>query len=426
MGLGNLDSLLFEQMSPKKGPTLLTDFPQCGIMAEKSIYAAKVILLAVQLATKGDITTLRSLTATYPKALRTEIILRILLTYLPETLETSAYVSFLQELASGELSANSILAIDPESLNGITNGEASKKARKLHLLQLAWPDAPLEIPDDPFVLFLIHRAYRVDKEAGLLTQLPALFNPFLERSQFLRTWMISTLLPLLRLNYEYHPQNGAIMSLSDFESMNDEDGIEFLLSRTAKYVGDIAEVQETVARDLRGLVGPWMYGDTRWKRRKLQTLANLDNRNVVPIDLVQAELDHKRTGWEEVFRWIILKTPTTWTTSVEAIEKWDGPGDIDIGGYGDGTIWLAEHEQRRLEEKYARTALAVAYLIPESSTEALMGVQRILSRMVVLLDYGAIPSLPDAAEQLLTIPSFPKDNILSSDNTSFLRARMFF
>jgi hypothetical protein len=392
-------------------------------MADSSLSQAKAILLAVQAAIKADIAALRTLVAQQRKTLRTDVILRILLTYLPESLDSSKYVPFLQDLASGKILADDKLEIDTSVIEEISDADANRKVKKLHLLPLAWPSAPADAPEDPFILFLIHRAYRIDEETGLITQLPELIVPFLNYSQYLRTWMIPTLLPLLRLNYEYHPQESTLQTIRSFESLDDRTCVEFLLSRTGKNVEHEGDSNRNIGRDLRGLVGPWMYGDSQWKRRRVNQSSEWDTQRVTPLDEVVLEYS-KSAGWEEVFKWITFQATNSWITCVEAIEQWDGPGDVDLGGYGNGTVWLEEHEQQNLERRYARAAFAAAYLMPEASVEALTGVQRILARLAALLDLDRIPTLAAAAALLAPTTAVGESAIAMAKNATYLRTAL--
>ncbi|PQE13216.1 secretory pathway Sec39 protein [Rutstroemia sp. NJR-2017a BBW] len=389
-------------------------------MADPDLAPAKVILLAVQAATKGGISTLRNLVARHRKVLRPEIVLRILLTNLPESFESSNYVPFLEDLASGEISDDPKEEVDLSILDGLSTAEANKKVRKLHLLPLRWEDAPEDIPEDPLILFLIQRAIRIDQNTGLLNQIPDLLEPFLSHSSYLRTWLISTLVPLIRLNYEYHPSHLQTITIHEFGSLDDRRGIHFLLANTGQDPNIVRDDNE-VGRDLRGLVGPWLYGDSRWKRRKIQIESTWRPQTTAPLEQAGI-INHKYAGWEEVFAWVTAKATDSWETAVRAIEQWDGPGDVDLGGYEDGTLWLDEEDQRHLEQRYAKAALATAYLVPESSIEALTGVHRIISRIIALLDLDRMPTLEAAAAILTPIPSLEASNYLSSENATHLRS----
>ncbi|CZR66226.1 related to protein transport protein Sec39 [Phialocephala subalpina] len=385
-------------------------------MALSDLTPAKAVLLSVQLASRADISTLRTLVSIHRKTLRIELVLRILLSQLPESLDSSDYVPFLEDLVAGNLSDATDFEFDTSLVDELNDAEAKKKVRKLNLLSLAWPNAPADVPADPLVLFLIHRSIRIDQSTGLITQIPELLAPFLHHSPDLRTWMISIILPLLRLNYEYHPTEGLNLTIPKFEALDDRAGVALLLNRTGTADGSH---DTTVGRDLRGLVGPWMYGDTRLKRRKLEKSSSFSVQSVEALD-ESSVTNHKYTGWEEVLKWLIYQADTSWKTAVEAIEQWDGPGDVDLGGYEDGTMWLDEDDQQHLERRYARSVLAVAYLITEESEEALKGVQRILTRIIVLLDQDRIPTLQAACAILSPVASF-ESSILAPKNVAFLR-----
>ncbi len=146
--------------------------------------------------------------------------------------------------------------------------------------------------------------------------------------------MISSVLPLLRLNYEYYPEDSVNRTIAEFECLDDRTGVALLLSRTGQK--ENADQDTTVGRDLKGLVGPWMYGDSRWKRRRLSPSGE---QSVAPLDEAPVE-NQKYVGWEEAFRWITRQARTSWKTAVAAVEQWDGPGDIDTGGYEAGAMYV--------------------------------------------------------------------------------------
>ncbi|OLN97284.1 Protein transport protein sec39 [Colletotrichum chlorophyti] len=224
----------------------------------------KLVLLAVHLAINTNIDSLAFLTSRHAPVLRKDLVLRILLTYLPETIKSSDYVSFLEELSTGEFADREAGDIDYTVVENLSDEDATRKLRKLHLLPLFWKDAPIDTEDDPLALFLLRRAHRVDEEAGLLTQLPDLLGPFLQYTPGIRMWMVSTLLPLLRRNYEYYPSDGIPYTLAEFHSLPDGAAVDALLSQT----GVRKEGYALIGRDLRGLLVPWLHSDARWKRNE--------------------------------------------------------------------------------------------------------------------------------------------------------------
>ncbi|KAI1631346.1 secretory pathway protein Sec39 [Biscogniauxia mediterranea] len=369
----------------------------------------RILLLAVHLATKSDIESLTALAAQHPRVLRDDLLLRILLTCLPETLPPSDYVSLIQRIESGTLETDvELRQVDCSSVQDITDDEATKKVRRLHLLPLAWPDAPDEALQDPVSLFLIQRAHRVDQEAGLLAQLPDLVVPFLDHAPCIRTWVISALLPLLRRNYEYYPNDPVPETLSAFEHMNNRAAVALLLSQT----GVREEDMPFIGRDMRGLIGPWLYNEERWARGSKgdQQLAGTDQ----PLSSTTL-----CPAWEQVLEWLINQAQRSWKVAVKVFDQWDGPGDIDLGGYG--SMWLDDDEQGHLEQRYARAALASAYLIPEASVEALAGVNNIITKIMALLDQDPCPTLQVASSLLPPFMDSNSERLLCPKNATYMR-----
>ncbi|KAI5919103.1 secretory pathway protein Sec39 [Camillea tinctor] len=368
----------------------------------------RILLLAVHLATKSDIESLTALAAQHPTVLRDDLLLRVLLTCLPETLQPSQYVSLIQRIESGILDTDvELRQVDCSSVQDITDDEAIKKVRRLHLLPLAWPDAPVEALQDPVSLFLIQRAHRVDQEAGLLAQLPDLVVPFLDHAPCIRTWVISALLPLLRRNYEYYPHDPVPETLSAFEHMSNRAAVALLLSQT----GVREEDMPFVGRDMRGLIGPWLYNDERWARgNRREQLARAEQ---PPLSSTLCP------AWEQVLEWLVSQAQRSWKVAVRVFDQWDGPGDIDLGGYG--SMWLDDNGQEHLEQRYARAALASAYSIPEASVEALAGVNNIITKIMALLDQDPCPTLQVASSLLPPFMDSEGERLLYPKNATYMR-----
>lgn len=371
----------------------------------------KIVLLAVELATKADIDQLRHVAARHNSILRKDILLRVLLTYLPEALPSSKYVDFLEEIERGEYSESDYGDIDASAVEGLSDEEAAKKVRKLHLLQLSSPDTPPEAAEDSTTQFLLRRAYKVDEEAGLLDSLPDLLAPFLDHSPCIRTLMVSTILPLLRRNFEYYPTSPIPHSLYSFQHLPDRTAVGLLLDQT----GEGAEDQGSIGRDLRGLVGPWLFNEKRWTTRR-DGNGTEDAMNDQTSTGTEQELC---PGWAEVLEWLTTKASKSWRVAVGAIDQWDGPEDVDLGGYG--AMWLNEQEQEHLERTYARAALASAYLIPEASQEALSGAHSIITKIMGLLDQDPGSPLQNAASLLPPISATEVGNLLTAKNATWLR-----
>lgn len=379
-------------------------------MAALVLSAPKVLLVAVELAAKADIDSLSYLAAQHGTVLRKDVLLRILLTYLPETLQSEHYVSFIEEVEGGEYHGKDV-DIDYAAVEKLSDEAAARKVRKLHLLPLSWPDVPPDASEDFTTLFLIRRAYKVDEEAGLLDELPGLLVPFLDHSPCIRSLMISAILPLLRRNCEYYPAQPIPQTLSAFEHFPDRAAVSLLLSETGTRGDDYA----TIGRDLRGLVGPWLYNEKHWKSRTGERGRRASS-TAAGASSTEGSLC---PGWEQVLEWLTMQASKSWRVAVCAVDQWDGPRDADLGGYG--AMWLNDQEQEHLARTYARAALASAYLIPEASIEALSGAHTIVTKVVKLLDQDPTPPLQSAASMLSPIPGQDIGHVLSARNATYLR-----
>ena len=355
---------------------------------------AQIILAAVRHAVNADIPALRQVAA--QDTLKLELILRILLTYLPEGIEPVLYVDFLRELSDGPLSAYSLIA--PSSLGHlvqeITEEEARIRVRRLRLTPLVDPKARYDQEADPLTLFLLHQAHRIDAETGSLDLVCQLLQPFFNHSEVLRSWMISNLLPLLRLDYEYHPHSGVSHSLEDFEKLYGSIAIQSLLSKAAQH-NDHRDTRD-IGRDLRGLVGPWMYSETSRKRRKLSNGRRRKSSitaSRVNEDEFPAEEDRLSSDWFHVNEWLLDLGLRDFPRAVDAMTQWDGPYDVDYGDWGTGKLPVGEEELRFQTLRYSQAGLAAVYATNDSSLETIIGSHRILLQTAKLADLDEPPDL---------------------------------
>lgn len=355
---------------------------------------AYVILEAVRLSSNASISALQQLIARHPEILKLELVLRILLTYLPESTEPDIYVNFLLKLLHGDFVA---ILEDAEGSDSIQHEfselQARRRVRQLHLLPIADPQHSYDEPIDLFTLFLLHRASRIGAETGGIPLVAQFVEPFLEHSIYLRTWAVSTLMPMLRLDYEYYPNGGPAYSLEDFEQLRGSPAVQSLLSKAAQRT---KEEPSFIGRDLRGLVGPWMYGQNANKRRKIDTRSR--RRSSVGVQATaegnptdtEVELS---SGWDDVNDWLLELASRDQIQAVEAIEQWDGPVDVDFGGWGTQLEKLDEETSNVLQSRYGQAALSAVYATNSSLLETVVGSHRILRKVAKLLDLRLPPDL---------------------------------
>lgn len=365
------------------------------------VHPAVVVVEAVRLASEANILPLRQLIAHHPQTLDLQLVLRIILTYLPESIEPRQYTGLLLDLQAGNLNAFDY-DTPLTSTTDLSNDEAQRRVRKLRLLPLTPEANGFNSSVDGFDSFLLERARRIEHETGSLPLIQQLVEPFLHQSQSLRTWAISTLLPLLRLDYEYYPQKVPAFSLESFERLRGMAGVNALLLEARQRRN--AEKTLEIGRDLRGLVGPWIYGDTIRKRRKLgdNAVPNIATPAVPQIEDQSIDEGSIPVDWALVNEWLVELATSDFPEAVAAVEQWGGPGDVDYAGWDDGIQVNNNRELVGASQQYAQAALAINYSTRETSSQALRGIESVIDRVAHLTNLYRPPIFKTSASDLPT------------------------
>ncbi|KAG9523985.1 secretory pathway Sec39, partial [Aureobasidium melanogenum] len=380
----------------------------------KALSSAQCILLTVHYASEANIRALHAFTPLRLDVLSPELVLRIVLSYMPETVDPSLYTTYVREVATRiYLEQQEPLDIDTTPVAALSTEQAQKRINKLSIADLSPPAFPPHAPTDLLTRFVIHRANRIDSETGLLALVPRLAEPFLDTNDYLRTWYVSVVLPLLRLRYDYYPDKKDPPTLPAFEKLDGQQGIDLLLENVTNVEHEITSSTDSegvAARDTRAMVGPWMYGHTERKRRRLgsEKQSNHDEQATVrsPPRTAFIKLDgvskHDKTGhdWEYVFEWMVHNAANNFPLVTNLIEEWDGPGDVDLGGFHNPQDYLDDDTQAKLERQYAQAAFACCYAAEADTPETIDGAHGILVRLAQLLDFEPPPELATSVKQL--------------------------
>ncbi|KAJ5656683.1 hypothetical protein N7507_008633 [Penicillium longicatenatum] len=376
-------------------------------MTLEGISDAHAILLATHLCAGGDVIDLPTLQAQYPHCLPLERLLRIILTFLPESIEPSQYIPVLQELTGNSDRTNQAREIDISAVKDLSEPEARQRVRKLRLRPLRRDDEEEEVEScDSLTKFLIHRSHLIDAETALQPLVLDLILPFYEQQPVIRAWLISSLLPALRLNYEYYPNRDGTLSLETLEELDDQTAVNILLSIAGPERNDM-----DLVNNLRGLIGPWLYGSNRSKRRRLNEAAQQNS-----ISFVEGTPKPELTelvGWEHVNEWLLSRSLVDPESVVNAFVNWNGPEDVDLGGYEESGAQITSDSAKALLNRYGQSGLAVVYAQADSSNGSLEGSFRILSRVAELLGLEECSYL-SSSDAVLPSVEFDADLISST------------
>ena len=401
----------------------------------QKLSSARLILLAATHASDSNVSAFRAVTLSNLHLFRPELILRLLLTFLPESVPSVAYTPFLEEVHSlvnqhdpdHTPTALENLHVDQQPVQQLSEDEAQKRLRKLSLRRLrpqlgdGEKSAILrQAPNQPLTLFLIQRAHAIEEATGLLTVVPELITPFLDASLFLRVWYVSTVLPLLRFDYEYYGVSDPAIDLRTFESFEGAAGVNVLMSRSTVASREGNGDADAVGRDLRGMVGPWTFGSTQRKRRKLDgypiqgTQADLIGRNQAgnsETTSVRKEEDTTTSedqleDWQHTFRWMLTSAVDNFDLAVQVVEGWRGPSDIDTGDVEKSSLLRVNDEiQSHLHLQYCQAALATIYASESDSLESIRGAHRILVQVAEMMGY---PMPPELETRVASLPSLER------------------
>lgn len=372
---------------------------------------AHAILLASHLCASGQVAALPRLQAQFPGYLPLERVLRLLLTFLPESIEPQHYTPVLEELVDTSLSFSALSEddIDLSSVKDLSEPAARKRVRKLRLLPLKYRDDDDSDVTDLLAQFLIHRAHKIDAETSLQPFILDLLLPFYGRSPVLRTWLISSLIPLLRLNYEYYPDQDGSFTLDVIESMDDQTAVNVLLSMTGSHSDNM-----DLVKNLRGLIGPWIHGSNRSKRRRLNEAAERESVTITQEPYRPRTASH--AAWGPVNEWLLSRSLVDLESVVGAYTDWNGPQDVDLGGYGDVNGQYQDDELADLQARHGQSGLAVVYANSDTSRPTLEGCVQIVTRIAQRL--GLEGSIPDSPLPTVT---YDTNTIASTSRASLLQ-----
>ena len=360
-----------------------------------TVSSAHVVLDAAHLTSNGDIQTLRQLAHERPDVLKRGLTLRLLLTFLPAGTEPDLYTDLLRGLGRDHtehprLSSHAFVSSNHE----LSEDEACRRVRRLRLSPLVDPSAQYDQDTDSLTLFLLRQAHRIEGETGSLELVSQLLEPFVDHSEVLRTWMISRLLPLLRLDYEYYPHSGPLLNLEQFERMDGRTAVQSLLSKAAQR-SDPGDTQK-IGRDLRGLVGPWMYGGSTSKRRKMSHVGGRKSSTIeATVDDRQESIEKPsvKGSWSLVNEWLLDLSTRDFQRTVDAIVHWNGPKDVDCGEWGKDSQSRSDTELGEASCCFTQAAVASMYATNDVELETIVGSHRILQQVASLQGLQEPPDL---------------------------------
>ncbi|KIY00040.1 uncharacterized protein Z520_04678 [Fonsecaea multimorphosa CBS 102226] len=344
---------------------------------------AHIVLSAVQATSEGDLDSLSRIVRWQPEIFSNTFIYRLLLSFYPaETCGPSALVEFLQSLGNqiNDAKGSETPSFEP-SISNLTKNEALRRCRALRLRPIS-AHGPIPTRNE-LANVIIEWAKRLEQFHGSAQPAVEFVQNFVGQDSDLRLWYETYLVPVIRLQYEFYPDNEEVIGLQDIERLSDSEGIQTLLQFAVK-----RHNASEVARDLNYVVSPWVRGASEAKRRRVDHSAEDTTAETEP--------------WESVYDWLISTSMTEFSVAAKAYADWNGPMD--------------DHQPtNESAARFAQTGLALIYGCSELSSEARSVCRQVLIKAAKLLSLG----LPDFSQPEPDI-SLPEGYAKDLDETDLL------
>ncbi|KAF3934525.1 hypothetical protein ABW19_dt0206287 [Dactylella cylindrospora] len=315
---------------------------------------SRTILLAAHLASKSDISSLRSLVGLKPAILNPATTLDILLRFLPEAIPPQTYAQFVKDLV-----ANDTLPppADPNEVDISYVAEVSEPSAARTLEALGFPTRNNAKSDGDILTPWLHaRARAIDREIGAVSLIDGLVSQFIETGPEVYGWYMGTVSVLCRLVYLGGVGGGEEgmdldYGLEQFEGLPTQEGVKLLLSGvTEESVGNAFE-----------MVVPYV----AYRRRKAVSEGWPD-------------------PWGYVFDWLVEQGREKFGVLWRVVRDWEGPDEEDVRG------------------EYWRSVLTGCYISTRTDEETVQQLQDVVHRVagavgveIALVGIGEVDSLVD-------------------------------
>lgn len=332
-----------------------------------------VVLLAVQLTSDGELQELSKLVHLRRDVLLDTLLYRLLISFYPaEVPDQSSLVHFLRSLRdlTNEPKRSDALKVDP-SISTLPREDAVRQCRALKLRPI--PQHAAINTESELANFVIEFAKRLETLSGAAGPPADFVEQFIEEDPDLRLWYETYLVPVVRLQYEFYPDVEDVIGVRDIEGISGANGVKTLLQYAEKQHSATA-----VARDLDRVVGPWVRGGSRAKRRKIDK----------PLgDVVDTE-----ASWESVNNWLLSSSLADFDVSAKAYVEWGGPEELG----------------NEIVARFAQTGLAIIYGCSQASIESQTISRQILNKVtsITRLDH---PNLSISEPDISLSSTFERD-----------------
>lgn len=342
----------------------------------------KVLLLAAQLSSTAQIRDLTDIAQRYPDILQPTLLLRILLTYLPETTKPSHYLPLLQLISNWEdrpnLNTNNI--VNTSCIDSISDEEAGKQSKRLGLLPLSLDGYAYNGASDDLLAFLVLRTHRIDSETGILSMILDLLHPFESLSKGFNDWVAGTVRPFVRRYSDYYSDEIGRPSLFEFERLPENYVVSQLLSRALT-----VDASDRLHRDIQTILLPWISSEKRWSGSPTG-----------PQGYTSSNPHPRCAAWEYFLELFLSWSSSSWATFVMTARRWRGAKPSGIAETS--SMQLSDAQYAYLDDTWSRAIMAGLYSASDASLDTLSGAYDVCQRLGTAMGLSISSSLSSYME----------------------------
>lgn len=367
---------------------------------DAALSAPKVLLLAAQLSSTAQISGLGDIAQRYPDILQPRLLLRMLLTYLPETTKPSHYLPLLKFISDwdGRPGLNTDNIVDTASIDSMSDEEASRLSKRLRLLPLSLDGYDYNANNNDLLAFLVLRTHRIDSETGMLSMILGLLHPFESQTRGFNDWVVGTVQPFVRRYSECYTDEINRPSLFEFERLPDKSAVSLLLSRALT-----VDTSDYLHRDIQTILLPWISSEKRWT----DSSTELQGRT-------SAYKNVRCAAWEHFLELFLSWSSSSWVTFVMTARRWRGARPDSNAETP--SVKLSDAQYAYLDDTWSRAIMAGLYSATDASVETLRGAYDVCQRLGIAKGLSISPSLSSYVDS----PEHIKPIDLSASHGSIL------
>ncbi|KAK6514489.1 hypothetical protein TWF281_004689 [Arthrobotrys megalospora] len=338
---------------------------------EEPLSPSRALLLSLHFASNQDFKSLRNLVASYPTVFPAEVLLEVILRFVPESVGVEGYGGIVGDVVGGRVL---IPATSDGEGKGVDEGyvkDINELSARKTLEVLNFPDGSLKASKEEegeggeggegiLEKFVKERAFAIDREIGQIGVIKELVEYFVEGDEGVYGWYLGVVGVVEGLVFDTLPagEEKGVLGLEEFEKLEVRDGVFVILDRM------VTESGENVGKGVEMVTAYIDYKNKKQGKNK--------------------KGGRKGDGWKYMFEWISKHAVQRFGIVWKVVRDWnDGPDDDET------------------RKEYFKTIMAGCYSCIRTDEEAVQQMQDVVYRIAAKLGVELIKVRGEEVEKLV-------------------------